>query len=68
MKNVLPTFLVGETRDQLHDLVGASCDHLRGDDVRGRVLLSWPGPVRSEDESPGWCRSEVGSSQSVVHS
>ena len=41
-KNALPTFLVGESRDQLRDLVGEPRDQLRGDDVRGRVLLSWP--------------------------
>ena len=36
------TFLVGEARDQLHDLVGESRDQLRGDDVRGSILLRWP--------------------------
>ena len=45
---------------------------MTGYDIRGRVLLSWPvggclkakkpGPVPSEDESPGRCRSEVGCS------
>ena len=37
--NALPTFLVGESRDYLCDLVGESRDQLRvEDDVRGRVL------------------------------
>ena len=31
-----------ESHDQLCDLVGEPRDQLRGDDVRGRVLLSWP--------------------------
>ena len=31
-----------EERDQLRDLVGEPRDQLRGDDIRGRVLLSWP--------------------------
>ena len=42
-KNALPTFLFGESRDQLRDLVGESRDQLRVEyDVRGRGLLSWP--------------------------
>ena len=55
--------MVGESCDQLRDLVGESCDQLRGDDVRGHVLgagrsagafkAKKPGPVRSEDERPG---------------
>ena len=42
-ENALPTFLFGESRDQLRDLVGESRDQLRVEyDVRGRVLLSCP--------------------------
>ena len=42
-KNALPTFLFGESRDQLRDLVGESHDQLCvEDDVRGHVHLSWP--------------------------
>ena len=42
-KNATPTFLFGESRDQLRDLVGELRDQLRVEyDVRGRVLLSWP--------------------------
>ena len=42
-KNALPTFWVGESRDQLRELVSKSRDQLRvEDDVRGHVLLSWP--------------------------
>ena len=38
-------------------------------ELTGRLMLvaEKPGPVRSEDESPGRCRSEVGS-QPAVHS
>ena len=71
-KNALPTFLVGENTWPASWLVGRTRDWLTGYDVRGHVLLSWPGgwslktekpgPVCSEDESPGRCRSEVGCS------
>ena len=76
LKNALPTFLFGESRDELCDLVGESRDQLRelvrrtrdwltGYDIRGRVLLAGRSADALNAEKPGPVSS---SSQPAVHS